>query len=105
MSLVSLSSLGPEGRCACRQAQPLTLGRLAERVELLAIQMDESDRALRRDLESFRIATQRELEASSAARSLVLVALIALVLHLLSSWWIAAPARRSSEEVSTLELE
>lgn len=68
--------------------QPLTLGRVAERVESLAIQMDESDRALRRDLESFRAATQRELDASSAARTLVLVALIALVLHLLSAWWI-----------------
>lgn len=69
--------------------QPLTLGRVAERVEALAIQMDESDRALRRDLESFRAATRRELDASSTARSLALVALAALVLHLLSTWWIA----------------
>jgi hypothetical protein len=68
---------------------PLTLGRLAERVESLATQLDESDRTLRRDLESFRIATQRELDASSTARSLELVALIALVLHLLTPWRIA----------------
>jgi hypothetical protein len=68
---------------------PLTLSRLAERVDSLAMQMDESDRTLRRDLESFRVATQRELDASSAARSLVLVALIALVLHLLTTWRIA----------------
>lgn len=68
---------------------PLTLGRLAERVESLATQMDESDGALRRDLDSFRAATQRELDASSTVRSLVLVALIAVVLHLLTPWRIA----------------
>lgn len=68
---------------------PLTLGRLAARVGSLAAQMDESDRALRRDLEAFRAATQRELDASSTARSLALVALVALVLHLLTTWRIA----------------
>lgn len=90
---------------------PLTLSRLAERVEALAIQMDESDRALRRDLESFRAATQRELDASSMARSLALVALIALVLHLLATWRSEAPQRseagprimRPGEEASTSE--
>lgn len=83
--------------------QPLTLGRVADRVESLATQMDESDRALRRDLESFRVATQRELDASSTARSLVLVALLALVLHLLTTWRIAAPPRRSGKNSSMSE--
>lgn len=67
--------------------QPLTLAQLAGMMEALSLQMEESDRTLRRDLEELRAASRAELDAASNATSLALVALISLVAHLLYSYW------------------
>lgn len=59
--------------------------RLSERLGTLTKQMDDSDRALRKDLEELRATTRRELDVASKATSLVVIALIAVVLRLVSS--------------------
>jgi hypothetical protein len=62
-------------------------GQLVGGVRSLSQRMEDADRALRRDLEEFRAATRQELEASRKATTLVLIALIPLVVHLLYSLW------------------
>ena len=71
---------------------PLTLSGLAQGLEALAQQTRESDRSLRRDLEEFRAATRRELDAGAKATVLTLVALISLAVYLLASYWLGEPA-------------
>jgi hypothetical protein len=73
-------------------APPLTLSGLAQGLEALAQQTRESDRSLRRDLEEFRAATRRELDAGAKATVLTLVALISLAVYLLLSYFLAEPA-------------
>lgn len=65
--------------------QALAISRLHEDLGLLGRQMEESDRALRRDFEELRAATRRESDVSHKATSLILVALIPLVVQLLLS--------------------
>ncbi|HYG62876.1 MAG TPA: hypothetical protein VEL74_09870 [Thermoanaerobaculia bacterium] len=71
------------------QQAPLGLpsGRSSERLDSLARQMEDSDRALRQDLEELRAASRREAEISSRATSLILLALVLLAAHLLVSLW------------------
>ena len=63
------------------------LADLDEALESLARQTEESDRALRRDLEELRAATLRESDVSSRITALLLVALAAVVGQLLPSLW------------------
>ena len=51
----------------------------------LALQIDRSDRALRRDLAEIRAEVRRERAASRKILSLLLAALVPLVVHLLAS--------------------
>lgn len=60
---------------------------LDEALESLARQTEESDRALRRDLEELRAATLREADVSSRITGLLLVALASVVGQLLPSLW------------------
>lgn len=68
-------------------ARPATVSGVAQGLDELSRQTAEADRALRRDLEEFRAATRYQLDASAHATSLMLIALIPLVLHLLYSYW------------------
>jgi hypothetical protein len=79
-------ALGPAAD-PTRAGRPLTTGGLNQRLNLLATEAEESDRALRRDLEELRLSTQNELEVSRRATGLILVALIPLVIDLLYSAW------------------
>jgi Mg2+ and Co2+ transporter CorA len=65
--------------------QAAALDRLQESVDTLALQMEQSDQALRRDLELIRMEARREQEASNKTLTLLLAALVPLVLHLLLS--------------------
>ncbi len=65
--------------------QAAVLARLQESVDTLTLQMEQSDQALRRDLEQIRAEARREEEASNKTLTLLLVALVPLVLHLLLS--------------------
>ena len=65
--------------------QEATLTRLQESLDTLALQMERSDQALRRDLEEIRTGVRREQGASGKTLILLFVALIPLVLHLLIS--------------------
>jgi hypothetical protein len=63
------------------------LARLREDFAALERASERSDRALRRDLEELRTAVRREQEASAKVQNLLLVALVPLLLHLLTSVW------------------
>jgi hypothetical protein len=65
--------------------QAAALARLQESVDTLALQMERSDQALRRDLEQLRAGVRRERDASNKTLTLLFVALVPLVLHLLLS--------------------
>lgn len=87
-----------------RDEQRTTLARLQESVDALERQVGQSDRALRRDLEELRMEVRREQEASSKIESLLLVALIPLLLHLITSLWPRSGRRgdrRSGEDPET----
>jgi hypothetical protein len=73
-------------------ATPLTLSGLAQGLEALSRQTRESDQSLRRDLEEFRAATRRELDAGAKATVLSLVALIPLAAYLLLSVYLGEPS-------------
>lgn len=63
------------------------LARLQERVDGLSSRMEESDRALRRDLDAWRAQVRRELEAMNRILTALLIALLPLVAHFLVSLW------------------
>lgn len=65
--------------------QAVVLARLEERLATLALQMERSDQALRRDLEQIRAESRRDQDASNKTLTFLLAALIPLVLHLLLS--------------------
>jgi hypothetical protein len=65
--------------------QETALVRVQESLDTLALQMERSDQALRRDLEEVRAGVRREQAASRKTLRLLLVALIPLVVHLLIS--------------------
>lgn len=73
------------------------LAGLAESLDSLARQTEESDRALRRNLEELRVEIRRDLDASRKVQSLLLVALIPLVANLLFSIWQPRRWRRGAE--------
>ena len=65
--------------------QEAALVRLQESLDTLALQVERSDQALRRDLEEIRAGVRREQDASRKTLSLLVVALVSLGLHLLIS--------------------
>jgi hypothetical protein len=62
------------------------LTRLQESLDTLALQMEQADQALRRDLDQIRTEVRREREATNKTLTLLLAALIPLVVHLLLSF-------------------
>jgi hypothetical protein len=65
--------------------QAVVLARLEESLATLALEMERSDQALRRDLEAIRAEVRREQDASNKTLTLLVAALVPLVLHLLIS--------------------
>lgn len=63
------------------------LALLRKDLEALESRTERSDRALRRDLEDLRSVVRREQEASAKVQNLLLLALVPLLLHLLTSFW------------------
>lgn len=80
---------------AFRPQEALVIAGLDEALKSLARQTEESDRALRRDLEELRAATLREADVSSRTTVLMLVALVSLVGQFLPSLW---PRREGAQE-------
>jgi hypothetical protein len=78
-----------------QEEQRAALGRLQESLDNLELQMERSDRVLRRDLEQLRAEVRREREVSGKVRVLLLIALVPLVIQLLISLW---PARGAGKE-------
>jgi len=70
-----------------QDSQDAALARLQESLDALTLQTERSDRALRRDLEKMQAEVRRERDVSGKVRSLLLVALLPLVVHLLASLW------------------
>lgn len=68
-----------------RESQRAALARLQESLDRLERRMEQSDRARRRDLEELRAEVRREQDASARVHGLLLVALVPLLLHLLTS--------------------
>jgi hypothetical protein len=68
---------------ASADAQEAARARFRASLDSLTGQMEQSDRALRRDLEEVR----REQDISGKTLGLLLVALVPLVIHLLTSLW------------------
>lgn len=90
-----LRRLEPAGEAldVFRPQEALVIAGLDDALKALARQTEESDRALRRDLEELRAAALRDSEVSSRITGLLLVALAAVVGQLLPSLW----PRRSGE--------
>jgi hypothetical protein len=80
---------------APQESQEVALARLRERLDTLAEQMEQSDRALRRDYEELRAEIQRERRVAGRTLSLILVALVPLVVHFLASLW--RPGKRRKD--------
>ena len=70
-----------------RESQEAVVARVQESLDTLARQMERSDRALRQDLEALRAEVRQERDASGKTLILLLVALVPLVVHLLTSLW------------------
>jgi hypothetical protein len=68
-----------------RDSQRAALARLQESLDALERRLERSDLARRRDLEELRAEVRRDQDASARVHSLLLVALIPLLLHLLTS--------------------
>jgi hypothetical protein len=80
-----------------QEEQRAALARLQESIDNLELQMERSDRVLRRDLEQLRAELRREREVSGKVRILLLIALAPLVIQLLISLWPARGAEKESE--------
>lgn len=78
---------GDDGLDVFRPQEAVVIAGLDEAVKSLARQTEESDRALRRDLEELRAATLRESDVSSRITALLLVALACVVGQLLPDLW------------------
>ena len=72
---------------AFRPQEALVISSLGEALNTLARQTEDSDRALRRDLEELRAATLRESDVVAKTTFLMLVALAALVGQFLPTLW------------------
>lgn len=70
-----------------RDAQKVALVELQEAIAALERGTELSDRALRRELEELRAEVRRGQDVSAKVQTLLLVALIPLLLHLLASLW------------------
>ena len=77
---------------------PLDSLQLRESLDDLSRQMEQSDRALRQNVEDLRAEIRRDLEASGRVASLLLAAMIPLVANLLFSIWPPRHWRREQEE-------
>jgi hypothetical protein len=91
---------GESGGSALQKAldsRDARLSHLEESLDALERQAGQSDRALRRDLEELRTAVRRQQDASAKVQGLLLVALIPLLLHLLTSFWQRGDGRRGEE--------
>jgi hypothetical protein len=78
---------GPDALDAFRPQEALVIASLDEAVKSLTRQTEESDRALRRDLEELRAATLRESDVSSKTTIFMLIALASLTGQFLPSLW------------------
>jgi hypothetical protein len=72
---------------AFRPQEALVISSLGEALNTLARQTEDSDRALRRDLEELRAATLRESDIAVKTTFLMLIALAALVCQFLPDLW------------------
>lgn len=70
-----------------RPQEAMVIAALDQALKSLARQTEESDRALRRDLEELRAAALRESDVSSRITTLMLVALVSLAGQLVPSLW------------------
>ncbi|HWM91164.1 MAG TPA: hypothetical protein VN493_10385 [Thermoanaerobaculia bacterium] len=91
-------ALGP-ALDAFRPQEALVIASLDQALESLARQMEESDRALRRDLEEVRAVTLREADVASKVTSLMLVALLSLIGRFLPSLWPRGSGEQEEEPV------
>jgi hypothetical protein len=88
-----------DGSSALQQiVGPLDSLQLRESLDDLSRQMEESDRALRQNVEDLRAEIRRDLVASGRVASLLLAAMIPLVLNLLFSIWPPRHWRRGEDE-------
>jgi hypothetical protein len=78
--------------------QQAALARVQESLDLLALQTERSDQALRQDVEAIRAEVRREQDASNKILGLLLAALVPLVLHLLTTLWPSGDGRRDKED-------
>lgn len=79
-----------------QESKEAVLARLRGSLDDLGRQMERSDRALRRDLEALRAEVRREQDVSGKTLSLLLVALVPLVVHLLASLWPPGDGKRNT---------
>jgi hypothetical protein len=87
-----------DGSSALQQiVGPLDSLQLRESLDDLSRQMEESDRALRQNVEDLRAEIRRDLVASGRVASLLLAAMIPLVLNLLFSIWPPRHWRRGED--------
>ena len=90
------------GSIALQQiAGPLESHQLREDLDDLSRQMEQSDRALRQNVEDIRAEIRRDLDASGRIASLLLAAMIPLVANLLLSLWSPRRWRREEPEGKT----
>ena len=79
-----------------QSSQEAGLTRLQGNLDSLARQTEASDRALRRDFEELRAGVRRDRDVSSKALSLILIALVPFLVHLLTS--LGQPEERRRDE-------
>jgi small-conductance mechanosensitive channel len=79
------------------EARGAALARVQESLDSLASQVEQSDRSLRRDLEEVRAEVRRDQDVSGKALSLLLIALVPLVIHLLTSLWPPGDLRKDKD--------
>ncbi len=75
------------------ESQEAAQARLRASLDALTRQMEQSDRQTRQDLEELRAELRREQDVSRKVVSLLLIALVPLVLHLLAALWPRGEAR------------
>lgn len=75
------------------ESQEAAQARFQETLDSLTRQMEQSDRQTRQDVEELRAELRREQEVSRKVVSLLLIALIPLVLHLLAALWPSGEAK------------
>lgn len=80
---------------------PLDSLQLREDLDDLSRQMEQSDRALRQNVEDIRAEIRRDLDAAGRVASLLIAAMIPLVVNLLFSIWPPRRWRREEPEERT----